>query len=178
MLRLIARRAIGLVIILFFVLTNASGPFDRERKLPEHIEKQLLTKYKLDGPLPDQYLNYLKDARRSAVVDHIPKPLGGSVNEILADALPVSATLGGIAFCVATLGVCSSARWLRPSANMDRPIGDVIGPRGDFPPLFHHRSAAGDYFPYPSCRRLGHCQEPDSTRYNPSKRLTPLTSRA
>jgi ABC-type dipeptide/oligopeptide/nickel transport system permease component len=111
MLRFIAKRTLGLVVILFCVVSITfflvrlmpGGPFDRERKLPEHIEKQLLAKYKLDGPLPDQYFNYLKDVLHGDL-RLSTKYRSRSVNEILADALPVSATLGGIAFCIATLG--------------------------------------------------------------------------
>ena len=58
MLRFIAQRTVGLVVILFCVISITfflvrlmpGGPFDRERKLPEHIEKQLLAKYKLRWP--------------------------------------------------------------------------------------------------------------------------------
>jgi oligopeptide transport system permease protein len=79
------------------------GPFDRERKLPEHIEKQLLAKYKLDGPLSEQYINYLGDLLHGDL-RLSTKYRSRSVNEILADSLPVSGLLGGIAFCAATLG--------------------------------------------------------------------------
>src|SRR6478672_10202161 len=111
MIRFIAKRLIGLVIILFCVVTITfflvrlmpGGPFDRERKLPEHIEKQLLAKYKLDGPLPEQYLNYLSDLLHGDL-RLSTKYRSRSVNEILADSLPVSGLLGGIAFCVATIG--------------------------------------------------------------------------
>jgi oligopeptide transport system permease protein len=71
--------------------------------LPEHIEKQLLAKYKLDGPLPEQYINYLGDLVHGDL-RLSTKYRSRSVNEILADSLPVSGLLGGIAFCVATMG--------------------------------------------------------------------------
>ena len=111
MLRFIATRCLGLIAILFSVVTITfflvrlmpGGPFDRERKLPEHIEKQLLAKYKLDGPLPEQYLNYLGDLVHGDL-RLSTKYRSRSVNEILADSLPVSGLLGGIAFCVATMG--------------------------------------------------------------------------
>jgi oligopeptide transport system permease protein len=79
------------------------GPFDRERKLPEHIEKQLLAKYKLDGPIFEQYAGYLSDLLHGDL-RLSTKYRSRSVNEILADSLPVSGLLGGIAFCVATIG--------------------------------------------------------------------------
>lgn len=111
MLRFVAKRVLGLILILFCVITITfflvrlmpGGPFDRERKLPEHIEKQLLAKYKLDGPLPEQYINYLGDLLRGDL-RLSTKYRSRSVNEILADSLPVSGLLGGIAFCVATIG--------------------------------------------------------------------------
>ena len=111
MIRFIAKRLVGLVVILFCVVTITfflvrlmpGGPFDRERKLPEHIEKQLLAKYKLDGPLFEQYFNYLGDLLHGDL-RLSTKYRSRSVNEILADSLPVSGLLGGIAFCVATIG--------------------------------------------------------------------------
>jgi oligopeptide transport system permease protein len=111
MIRYIAKRLIGLLVILFCVVTITfflvrlmpGGPFDRERKLPEHIEKQLLAKYKLDGPLLEQYFNYLGDLLHGDL-RLSTKYRSRSVNEILADSLPVSGLLGGIAFCMATLG--------------------------------------------------------------------------
>ena len=111
MVRFIAKRTVGLVVILFCVVTITfflvhlmpGGPFDRERKLPEHIEKQLLAKYKLDGPLFEQYASYLGDLLHGDL-RLSTKYRSRSVNEILADSLPVSGLLGGIAFCVATIG--------------------------------------------------------------------------
>ena len=111
MIRFIAKRTIGLVVILFCVVTITfflvrlmpGGPFDRERKLPERIEKQLLAKYKLDGPLLEQYFNYLGDLLHGDL-RLSTKYRSRSVNEILADSLPVSGLLGGIAFCIATIG--------------------------------------------------------------------------
>ena len=111
MIRFIAKRIVGLLVVLYCVVTITfflvrlmpGGPFDRERKLPEHIEKQLLAKYKLDGPLFEQYVNYLGDLLHGDL-RLSTKYRSRSVNEILADSLPVSGMLGGIAFCVATIG--------------------------------------------------------------------------
>jgi oligopeptide transport system permease protein len=110
MIRFIARRLIGLVVILFCVVTitfflirlTPGGPFDRERKLPPHIEAELLAKYRLDGPLFTQYIDYLGDLLHGDL-RLSTKYRNRTVNEILADCLPVSATLGGIAFCLATV---------------------------------------------------------------------------
>src|SRR6201997_5360601 len=111
MIRFIAKRAAGLVAVLFCVVSITfflihlmpGGPFDRERKLPENIEKELLAKYKLDGPVFEQYLDYLGDLLHGDL-RLSTKYRNRSVNEILAESLPVSGLLGGIAFCVATVG--------------------------------------------------------------------------
>src|SRR6201982_4272122 len=107
----IARRLVGLVIVLVCVVTITfclvrlmpGGPFDRERKLPPHIEAELLAKYKLDGPLFTQYVDYLGDLLHGDL-RLSTKYRNRTVNEILADSLPVSGLLDGIAFCIATFG--------------------------------------------------------------------------
>ena len=71
--------------------------------MPEHIERQLLAKYKLDGPLLEQYTNYLGDLLHGDL-RLSTKYRSRSVNEILVDSLPVSGLLGAIAFCAATFG--------------------------------------------------------------------------
>jgi oligopeptide transport system permease protein len=111
MIRFIAKRAVALVAVLFCVVSITfflihlmpGGPFDRERKLPENIEKELLAKYKLDGPVFEQYLDYLGDLLHGDL-RLSTKYRNRSVNEILAESLPVSGLLGGIAFCLATVG--------------------------------------------------------------------------
>jgi oligopeptide transport system permease protein len=57
----------------------------------------------LDGPLFEQYAGYLGDLLHGDL-RLSTKYRSRSVNEILADSLPVSGLLGGIAFCVATIG--------------------------------------------------------------------------
>ena len=52
------RRFLALVLVLFTVVTITffmlrlapGGPFDRERKIPERIERELKLKYNLEGP--------------------------------------------------------------------------------------------------------------------------------
>jgi oligopeptide transport system permease protein len=111
MIRFIAKRMLGLAVVLFCVVSITfflirlmpGGPFDRERKLPEQIEKALLARYKLDGPILNQYFGYVGDLLHGDL-RLSTKYRDRSVNEILADALPVSATLGVIAFVLATVG--------------------------------------------------------------------------
>jgi len=93
------------VVTLTFLLLRMApgGPFDRERKIPEQIEKQLLARYELDGPLHRQYFGYLGDLLRGDL-RLSTKYRDRSVNEILAQTLPVSFTLGAVAFLVAAFG--------------------------------------------------------------------------
>jgi oligopeptide transport system permease protein len=100
-----ARRLAAMCGVLFCVLTltflllrlSPGGPFTRERKLPAVIEKQLLARYRLDGPLWQQYLDYVGDVARGDLrlsTKYRDRP----VRELLAQSLPVSAVLGGTAF--------------------------------------------------------------------------------
>lgn len=108
-----------LIIISFaaFVLVRLApgGPFDRERApaSPE-IERELRAKYHLDEPVWKQYGRYLWDLARGDFGPSL-KQRNHSVNEIIAQALPVSLTLGWCAFSFAMvvgipLGFFSAAR--------------------------------------------------------------------
>jgi oligopeptide transport system permease protein len=136
------KRLLSLLAVLFCVVTITffmirlapGGPFDRERKVPPNIEKELLLKYRLDGPqgradgralgarlglsagaaaslgeagsLLQQYGEYLWDIVRHGDLRISTKYLNRSVNEILAQTLPVSLSLGALAFLLAsTAGV-------------------------------------------------------------------------
>jgi len=108
MIAFISRRFLSLIFVLWCVITITfllihaapGGPFDRERKIPKAIEQQLLAKYKLDGPLWQQYTGYLGDLVHGDL-RLSTKYRSMSVNEILAQSLPVSATLGLAAFLIA-----------------------------------------------------------------------------
>jgi len=105
------QRVFGLVGVLFCVVTitffliriSPGGPFDAERKLPPAIEKALLAKYQLDGSLWQQYVAYLSDLVRGDL-RLSTKYRNRTVNEILAQTLPVTMTLGAIAFGIAVVG--------------------------------------------------------------------------
>lgn len=91
---------------LAFVLVHLApgGPFDNERKpaSPE-IERNLKAKYHLDEPIWKQYARYLGDLAHGDFGVSL-KYRNHSVNDIIAQGLPVSMALGGLAFCFA-LGV-------------------------------------------------------------------------
>lgn len=83
-----------------FVLVRAlpGGPFDRERKpaSPE-IERQLAAKYHLQEPLWKQYARFLADLAHGDFGPSL-KYRDQTVNDIIAQALPVSMLLGLMAF--------------------------------------------------------------------------------
>jgi oligopeptide transport system permease protein len=102
---------------LAFLLVHAApgGPFDRERApaSPE-IERHLQAKYHLDESLWRQYLRYLGDLAQGDLGPSL-KYRNHTVNDIIAQGLPVSATLGLLAFVFAmgtglTLGFVTAAR--------------------------------------------------------------------
>lgn len=119
----LARRLASMGLVLFCVVSitflliriSPGGPFDGERKIPEAIEKQLLAKYKLDGSLWQQYTGYISDLLRGDL-RLSTKYRNRSVNEILAQTLPVTLTLGGAAFLLAAVG----GIWLGTVAAMYR----------------------------------------------------------
>ena len=101
--------AIPLLIIisaLAFALVHMApgGPFDRERvpASPE-IERHLQAEYHLDEPIWKQYLRYL-DGLAHGDFGPSMKYRNHSVSDIIAQGLPVSLTLGALAFGFA-LGV-------------------------------------------------------------------------
>lgn len=99
-----------------FVLVRIApgGPFDRERKLPPAIEANIRARYHLDEPVWKQYARYAGDLVRGDLGLSM-KYRNRSVNEIVAQALPVSMTLGLLAFSFSLgagvpLGVFAAAR--------------------------------------------------------------------
>ncbi len=93
------------VITLTFLMMRLipGSPFDKERKIPKVIEKSLLAKYKLDGTLWEQYRDYIVDVFQGDL-RLSTRYRNRTVNEIIAQTLPVSLTLGTIAFILA-LGI-------------------------------------------------------------------------
>ena len=94
------------VSFLTFLLVKAApgGPFDRERKpaSPE-IERRMMEKYHLNDPLLKQYGSYVADLAHGDF-GLSTKYRNHTVNDIIAQGLPVSMSLGMLAFGFA-LGV-------------------------------------------------------------------------
>ena len=117
------RRLLFMIPLLLFISLLAfalvhfarGGPFDLERKpaSPE-IERNLKAKYHLDEPLWKQYLRYLNDLAHGDFGPSL-KYRNHSVNDIIRQGLPVSLTLGLLAFSFAQgvgipLGFYTAAR--------------------------------------------------------------------
>jgi oligopeptide transport system permease protein len=127
MLRFVLRRLLQTVPVLLVIITATffmvrfvpGGPFTAEKAIPPEILKNLEAHYGLDQPLWRQYLTYLGSVARGDLGPSF-KYSNRSVNEIIAQKLPVSLELGAWALLVALvlglpLGVIAAARhntWL------------------------------------------------------------------
>jgi oligopeptide transport system permease protein len=100
-----------LIVTLAFLLLHAApgGPFDSEKRMLPQIQRSIEARYHLDEPLWRQYLRYLGDLAHGDLGPSF-QYRGTSVNEIIAQGLPVDAAIGlsAIALAVAiggTVGV-------------------------------------------------------------------------
>lgn len=99
------------ITITFFLMRSApGGPFDRERELLPSVKAALEAKFGYGGTPWQQYTAYLG---RLAHGDLGPSTRyrNRTVNELLAQTLPVSATLGAVAFALATVGGVALGGW-------------------------------------------------------------------
>lgn len=78
------------------------GPFDTERKVSEAVMANLQAKYHLDLPLWQQYLYYLKGLLQGDLGASF-RYADWSVNELVAKALPVSLTIGGVSLLISVV---------------------------------------------------------------------------
>ncbi|CAH0525274.1 oligopeptide ABC transporter permease OppB [Vibrio hippocampi] len=87
-----------LITVSFFLMRFAPGnPFSSERPLPPEVMENINAKYGLDKPVFEQYTTYLTNILQG---DFGPsfKYKDFTVNELVANALPVSAKVGLLAF--------------------------------------------------------------------------------
>ena len=104
----IFRRALATIPTLLAVVTvcylllhaTPGGPFDSERKVSAAVLANLQAKYHLDEPLWQQYLHYLNNLLHGDLGASF-RYADWSVNELVANALPVSAVIGGGAIVIA-----------------------------------------------------------------------------
>lgn len=113
------------IILLSFVLmrTAPGSPFDAERPVDAAVRAQLDAAYGLDRPLAEQAARYFA---RAATGDFGPSLVykDFSVGDLIAQGLPVSATLGALALIVALgLGIGGAlVAASRPGGRRDRTI--------------------------------------------------------
>lgn len=92
------------IITMAFLMMRAApgGPFDTERRLPAATERAIAEKFGLDKPLHEQYFDYVGGVLQG---DFGPsyKTLGKSVNDLIADGLPISLTIGAITMIVSLI---------------------------------------------------------------------------
>ena len=133
---------LAVVTLTFFMIYSVpGGPFDSEKATAPEIRANLEAAYGLNKPVHEQYLVYLKRLLTEGDFGPSYRYPNRSVNEILADKLPVSMELGGLAIVAALLagiplGVIAAVRrntWADYTASSFGMIGIsiptfVIGP--------------------------------------------------
>jgi oligopeptide transport system permease protein len=119
---LIARRILWAIPVMFIVASATfllvrivpGGPFDEDKSLPPEVLQNIKAKYHLDRPVHEQYFFYM-DRLAHGDLGISYKYVHRTVNDILANALPVSIELGFagllIAICVGIpLGCLAAVR--------------------------------------------------------------------
>jgi oligopeptide transport system permease protein len=103
------------VSVCFLMLQLApGGPFDSERKVSPEVLANLQAKYHLDQPLYRQYGYYLNNLLHGDLGVSF-RYADWSVNALVANALPVSAAVGGVAMLLSlliglTLGIVAALK--------------------------------------------------------------------
>ena len=94
---------LAVITVSYFLLHAApGGPFDTERKVSEAVLANLNAKYGLDKPVWEQYLIYLNNLLHGDLGASF-RYADWSVNELVANALPVSLAIGGTAIVLSLL---------------------------------------------------------------------------
>lgn len=141
MLRFVLRRLLQTIPVIFFIITATffmvrfvpGGPFTAEKAIPPEILKNLEAHYGLDQPLWRQYLTYLGKLAHGDLGPSF-KYTNRTVNEIIADKLPVSLELGAWALLIALalglpLGVLAAVRrntWLDYACSVVGMVGICV----------------------------------------------------
>jgi oligopeptide transport system permease protein len=114
-LRFLARRLLTAIPTLLVVATLAfmllhltpGGPFDSDHVLDPKIQHAIEARYHLDEPVWTQYLRYLGALLHGDLGPSF-QYRNTSVNELIAQGLPVSAAIGGLGLLLALLVGCTT----------------------------------------------------------------------
>ena len=125
---LIARRLLEIVPVLFVIATITfflvrlapGGPFSDDRNVSPEVLANLEAHYGLDKPLIEQYFAFLKNLAKGDLGPSFQYQ-GRTVNELIANAFPISVELGFYALLIALFfgliaGILAS---LRPNTKLD-----------------------------------------------------------
>ena len=100
---LIIPMALLVVTLTWALIRVAPGTFyDSEKQLPPAIEANIRAKYGLDKPWYEQYWLMISNVARGDFGDSL-RYVGQSVNEIIRQHLPYSATIGALAYLLALI---------------------------------------------------------------------------
>ncbi len=153
--------SIPVILLLLFVTFAMSrslpgGPFDRvgDRSLPESIRANLEAKYGLDKPFMEQFVVYVGDVLQGDLGPSFTTP-GRSVNDIVAQTLPISAQLGLLSIFLGALigipaGILSALRqntWVDYTSSTISVIGLSIPNIVLAPLLIYVFAVQLDWFP-------------------------------
>lgn len=112
---------LAVITVTFFLVRMApGGPFDSEKAVMPEVKAALEAQYRLDLPLPQQYLAYLGDLANGDLGPSFKYP-GRDVNELISAGLPVTAELGIYALLVALFlgGISGVVASLKPNTAQD-----------------------------------------------------------
>lgn len=141
MFRFITRRLLETLPVLLVIITATffmirfvpGGPFTAEKAVSPEILRNLEAHYGLNKPLYQQYFDYLKKLAQGDLGPSFKYP-NRTVNEIIADKLPTSLELGGLALLVALvvglpLGILAAVKrntWIDYIASSSAMIGICV----------------------------------------------------
>lgn len=91
-------------LLTFFLMKLVpGGPFDSGKAVPPEVLAALNHKFRLDLPWHQQYYHYISDLVLHGDMGPSIKYIGMSVNELIADSLPISAELGFYSLVIAVV---------------------------------------------------------------------------
>lgn len=121
----LATTVLGLLLLLAICLAllraAPGGPFDQEKLAPPEVQAALAERYRLNDPFALQYLRYLGNALRGDLGPSF-QYVDFDVQELIAQAAPITLALGALAaalallmalLCAGLIGLAMPSRWDR-----------------------------------------------------------------